>query len=750
MTDHNLKRLREEILTAIVDHCCSPLAEEAAIYLKEGRGFNDEIIKKQRLGYNNGTVTEYLLNTVRYAEDICIELGVLAKNNGKIWDPFNGRIIIPTLYRGRVVYITGRAIGNKDPRYWNIKGEKTHLYNEEALSNEEVFLVESSTDCISLLQHGYPAIATFGTAGFNNKHVNRFSKCERIYLYMHDDEAGREAEKNIVKLLIQKEIRLVTLPREEGIKDINDYFKVHKREDFDALVVSAKDAISSYIEAVPADTDKKYLSARLEFVLGLVALKDKATQQAYLRDIASRFNLNRHDIDAYRSTVNALAKEERENGNCVDEIKQEKEIRAIFPALIELVEDHGKVLYAIKENDAAEIRFCDEYKYEGKVYIPPTKEQLPDDYWLPSKERILELIEETKNIPEAELNRRLFNEIELYLRDAAELLDDDHYTFVAAFIPHTYLLELVGFTPIIVLFGDPEKGKSRIGKAIIYASHRGKYLDSFRPPSIIRTATDLGEAIFIDVENLDKKLRSQDAEDIILHRFEKGAKTERIVDFTVSSFLGMKRFRIFGVTIIATNTAVGGEALNSRSIPIDMPETDKIFETPVYPEAAFHLKEQLFLFRARYMWKKLPDVKTPAKGRLGDIMKPILQIVRLMCPEREDSLMEFIYAIRDKRLSDKRESFQAKLIMVVMGLRDKVENGRLSVEIITDAVNAEKEDDKFHFSIKTIGRQLRGIGFRRLPLKDNKAAIAYDLKEIVRFGLKYGVRQLPETPITPE
>ena len=750
MDNHNFRNLRNEILTSIVDYCQLRLTAEGAVkYFREGRGFNDEIIKQCRLGYNDGTVAEYLLKTKGYTEDVCVEIGVLFGNNGKVWDPFKGRIIIPTLYKGKVVHIVGRAMGDKEPKYLNIKGEKTHLYNEEALSNKEVFLVESVPDCISLFQYGYPAVATFGTGGFNEKYVSRFSKCDRIYLYMHDDEAGQNAAKNIVKLLIQKDIRAIKLPKEEGIKDINDYFKKHRKEDFDALVLSAKDAISGYIEAIPADTDKKYLSARLEFVLGLIALKDRTTRLAYLTgEIASRFNLNKDEIGAYKSTVNALAKE-KENNDCVDDSREEKEIKAIFDGLIDLVEDHGKVLYAIKENDTEEIHFCSEHRHEGKVCIPPTKDQLSDDYWMPSKDRVLELIEETKNIPEAELNSRLFNAIELYIRSAAELPNDEHYTFATAFIPHTYLLEKINFTPIVTLVGDPEKGKSRIGKAIIYASRRGKYLDSFRTASIIRTATDLGEAIFIDVENLDKKLKSQDAEDIILHRFEKGAKTERIVDFTVNSFLGMKRFRIFGVTIIATNTPIGGDALNSRCIPIDMPETDRIFETPVHPEAAFHLKEQLFLFRARYLWKKLPEVKLLVKGRLGEIMKPILQIVRLMRPEREDSLMNFIYEMQEKRLADRRDSFQAKLIMVVMSLRDKVEKGRLSVKLITEAVNAEKEDDRFKFNEKSIGRRLRGIGFRRLPLKDNKAAIEYDKKEIIKLCIKYGVRQSPETPITP-
>lgn len=748
MTDCNFKHLREEILMAIVDHCGSSIPAEVAKYLKEDRGFNDEVIKKQKLGYNNGTIMEYLLNTLKYSEEVCIEVGILARSNGRIWDPFAGRIIIPTLYRDKVVDITGRVIGNKEPRYLNIKGEKKHLYNEEVLFNEAVFLVESIPDSISLIQYEYPAVATFGAGGFSEKYISRFSKCKRIYLYMHDDEAGREAEKKIVKLLIQKEICIIRIPEEDGVKDINDYFKKHGKEDFDALIATAEDAISSYIKMVSDETDKKYLTTRLGFVLGLIALKDKATRQAYLSEIALRFNLNRHDLDGYRSIVNDLAKEERQDSEHDDDSNQEKEIKAVFPGLIELVEDHGRVVYAIKESDTAEIRFCAEYKYEGKTYIPPTKEQLPDGYWLPSKERILELIEETKNISEADFNRHLFNEIEYYLREAAELLDDDHYTFVTAFIPHTYVLELVGFTPIIVLFGDPEKGKSRIGKAIIYASYRGKYLDSFRPPSIIRTATDLGEAIFIDVENLDKKLKSQDAEDIILHRFEKGAKTERIVDFTTNSFLGMKRFRIFGATIIATNTPISSEALNTRSIPIDMPETDKIFEAPVCPEAAFNLKYRLFIFRARYLWKGLPEVNSPVKGRLGNIMKPILQIVRLMCPERENSLMNFIYDIRDKRLSDKRESIQAKLIMVVMGLRDKVQNGRLSVEDIAEAFNQGRVE-QFKFKNETIGRLLRGIGFRRLAGKGNNAAYEYDDKQIIRFALKYGVRQPPKPPILP-
>jgi hypothetical protein len=82
------------------------------------------------------------------------------------------------------------------------------------------------------------------------------------------------------------------------------------------------------------------------------------------------------------------------------------------------------------------------------------------------------------------------------------------------------------------------------------------------------------------------------------------------------------------------------------------------------PEAALPLKERLTAWRAQHLEKALPNCAKPAAGRLGDILKPLLQIIRLVKPEREP-----VKELERGRLLDKADTLEGKILQVVWSLR---------------------------------------------------------------------------------
>jgi len=146
-------RCLSDVLAATAGFYQSCLTSDARQYLHDGRGFSDDIIRDFQIGFARGGLREHLAQ--HYPEDLCLEAGVLKKHdNGMARDFLYNRIVFPHLFRGRVVNLTGRAMGNASgPKYLHLPGKQRHLFNEDAIvkGKKEVFLTEGIPDCLSMV-----------------------------------------------------------------------------------------------------------------------------------------------------------------------------------------------------------------------------------------------------------------------------------------------------------------------------------------------------------------------------------------------------------------------------------------------------------------------------------------------------------------------------------------------------------------------------------------------------------------------
>ena len=249
---------------------------------------------------------------------------------------------------------------------------------------------------------------------------------------------------------------------------------------------------------------------------------------------------------------------------------------------------------------------------------------------------------------------------------------EEYYHLLATWDFHTYLLEEVECSPYIWLFAIPERGKSRTGKGVLHVSYRGIHVESLRDAYLIRVANDYRATIFFDVKELWKQAVRAGAEDVLLHRFEKGAVVPRVLYPEKGAYKDIKYFKIFGATIVGTNEPIN-DILETRSMMVSMPETEKSFDELITEESGLPFRERLVAFRARHIGKSLPKITKPVAGRLGDIMRPLLQMVHLVKPENEDMFLEFIKGIERDRKLQKSESLEAKLLMAIKNLEFEVE-----------------------------------------------------------------------------
>lgn len=451
-------------------------------------------------------------------------------------------------------------------------------------------------------------------------------------------------------------------------------------------------------------------------------------------------DLRKAEKAALKDSKVGVGKNEIENGKAP--------LTAHFPGLVDIVEIDGKPAFlAIKEgalcwNETAEV--------EDQVHLPPPSAHLP--WLLPRLDEVLKHYKQLEvdcNSWMNDLRKDLFD----FLYNAAEMPSSDYYSeLLVPWVFHTYLIEHFDYSPIISLCAVPERGKSRMGKALTYLSYRGAVVETLRESNIIRLATDCRASIFFDTMGFWRKVERNQSEDVVLGRYEKGGVVPRVLWPERGPFKDTRHYAIFGPTILATNEALHN-ILETRAVIINMPETSRAFTQNVAPELALPLKERLTAFRAYYLNKTLPEVPKPSQSRLGDILQPLYQIVRLVRGKEGDlAFLEFVSRVEEDRRMERSDTLEAQVVRTIVALESEVERGILPVKLITNTLNATRPEKK-QLTPQRVGRLLNSLALNKCRTSDGSRAILWDENKILRLQGRYGVKQTSvtsETPVTSE
>lgn len=407
-----------------------------------------------------------------------------------------------------------------------------------------------------------------------------------------------------------------------------------------------------------------------------------------------------------------------------------------FEGLVDIVEKGGNPAFLVKDNGNLEV--VSHLDVNGVRLLPPPREAI--QWLLPRAEEVLKYLA-------GDSDKQLYIDLLEYHKCISELPSEEYYDLLVAWDLHTYLLEKFSYSPYLYFFAVAERGKSRTGKGLSYVAYRGFRTETLNEAQIIRLANDCKATLFIDTKDLWKIAEKKGIQDVLLGRFEKGSKIPRVLYPEKGAFKDMVFYEVFGPTIIATNIKVD-EILETRAIEINMPETDKLFDNDVKPELSLSYKERLVAFRARNFNADLPEVDKPVRGRLGDIIKPLLQIVRFVYPEREDPFIEVIARVDALRRLERSISIEAEIIKAVIELENKVTgDGKLSVEDVCREMNLSRMG-RFTVNSYSIGRKLTAMGLRRTRMSDGSSGIFFDPDLNERLAIRYGVNQHSEASET--
>jgi DNA primase len=252
-------------------------AKQAVAYLK-ARGVSGDFARHFMLGF---APEEWQALESRFPKAALLAAGLLiAKEDGKCYDRFRGRLMFPIRdKRGRVVGFGARVLDDSLPKYLNSpetpvfqKGREAYgLY--ELLAKQarppRILIVEGYMDVIALVQAGIDyAVATLGTAT-SKAHLDLlFRYTPEVVLCFDGDNAGRQAAWRAMAVVFEclkegRQVRVMLLP--QGV-DPDSLIRAEGKDRFVDRIASAQTLSEYFFEQLAASNSLADIEGRAKLV----------------------------------------------------------------------------------------------------------------------------------------------------------------------------------------------------------------------------------------------------------------------------------------------------------------------------------------------------------------------------------------------------------------------------------------------------------------------------------------------------
>lgn len=368
----------------------------------------------------------------------------------------------------------------------------------------------------------------------------------------------------------------------------------------------------------------------------------------------------------------------------------------IAPGVVDLVQEDGRCLWVMGGGELVEA-------VEGLSPWPVGK--LP---WAP--------VPTAASVRDALKTRACpFDDLRTLVREKVILPEpaDSWATLLAAWVFGTYLIPRFTYFPILLLEGPPERGKTRLGKVLIFTAFRGVYTPSPTPAVLFRDREYHRVSLLLDIEDLPTALGRSDLNDLILNSFERDGSVRRTTRPDAEPQNQIEHFRVYGPTILITNRPVADHSpLRSRCIRIPMPEAgDRPVPDGASPDDLSELRGRIVAWVALHSEQQLPTVEVPLSGRLKDLATPILRVLKLVSPGDVGPVIELLRDLDNERRVEASRSWEARAAVALWEAQSKVEAGRLYYDDWLAFVNrgvAEAE----HLTATQLGIARRSLTLR--------------------------------------
>ena len=294
-------------------------ADENIISYIKNRGINAESIARFKIGFSSGSA-EFVsfLGREQMPFDKLLEVGIIGRDNGRIYARFNNRIMFPIFdINGRVVGFGGRILeGEKSAKY--INSQQSKIFNKSRLlygynfakdaifKERKIIVTEGYIDVIMLHQAGFKnAVATLGTA-LTELHLPLLSRGEVDILLCYDgDSAGVNAAFKASALLANKSGGVVIF---EGGKDPADMVKEGRIDELARLFSTPVPFIKFVLSQIAGRFDLKdplQKERALKEISAFMQTLSPILRESYKDFVANLLQISPHLLRVKSATKNA-------------------------------------------------------------------------------------------------------------------------------------------------------------------------------------------------------------------------------------------------------------------------------------------------------------------------------------------------------------------------------------------------------------------------------------------------------------
>ncbi len=316
-------------------------------YFKE-RGFSDETIQTFDLGYSHDKWDGFMKYATKngFTEEMMEKAGlILAKEDGKKYDRFRGRVMFPIHNpSGKVIGFGARILKKADNQPKYINSPESPVYHKsdvlfgmyqakQAIRNEDnCYLVEGYTDVISMHQAGVKNVVASSGTSLTREHIKLIGRFTQNVTTLFDgDVAGIKASMRGIDMLLEEglNVRAVVFPEGE---DPDSYSQQLGAAAFKAFLEKNSEdfiAFKTHLYLKDAGTDPIKKASTIREIVGSIAkIPDAIKRLVFARECSQLMDMDEAVIVAEMNKILIQQGQQQQKEKERQQVRQRLELDA--------------------------------------------------------------------------------------------------------------------------------------------------------------------------------------------------------------------------------------------------------------------------------------------------------------------------------------------------------------------------------------------------------------------------------------
>ncbi|MCS7114259.1 MAG: hypothetical protein N0A00_02470 [Candidatus Bathyarchaeota archaeon] len=344
---------------------------------------------------------------------------------------------------------------------------------------------------------------------------------------------------------------------------------------------------------------------------------------------------------------------------------------------------------------------------------------------------------------------QLFNEVRGFFIEHLDVADDLLYDVYACFVLASWRLEDFNVVPYLFFLGPLASGKTRALECFHRLCFRAVMASSMSAASLFRALEAWHPTLLLDETEVYSRKEMIEVLALLNSGYRRGQYAIR-VEKVKGGAPQIAMFDTFGFKVLAGTEELAA-SLQSRCIVTKMSKAVKPVRLFIDEEKAQTLRDKLLMYRFKNLGKNggktICSFEDFPNARVLELFISLLTVAPSNSVRQR--LMDYMAETVQNRLNEEQASMEARVFDAILKCEDKVENGRLSTQTVTEAFN-ESLPEKEKVSSRLIGRVIARLGFEKCKIsRGGLAGFYWNTKLVERLKTRYGLDSTPETPLSP-